>query len=200
MDTNPCFINNRFNRCITFLCGSGCLQKTANYNNPYSHKASMPKKKSRKIIQSELAIMQSIATKKAHVERKMEHFVAMTAMLLLIFINFLGAILLIPFLLFFEGFAQYAIVAVFAIGFGLIFNFMIHSIEHLGDKHHIIAGIVVPFFAMMDIIILFNLLEKIVKKLSIATTYDYTFIVILFIVAFLVPYLIDIGRGKHKFQ
>ena len=152
------------------------------------------------IIQSELAIMQSIASKKAHVEQKMEHFVAMTAMLLLIFTNFLGAILLIPFLLFFEGYAQYAIVAVFAIGFGLIFNFMIHSIEHLGDKHHIIAGIVVPFFAMMDIVILFSLLEKIVKKLSITVTYNYTFIVIIFIVAFLIPYVIDIACGKHKFQ
>ena len=152
------------------------------------------------IIQSELAVMQSIASKKAHVEQKMEHFVAMTAMLLLIFTNFLGAILLIPFLLFFEGYAQYAIVAVFAIGFGLIFNFMIHSIEHLGDKHHIIAGIVVPFFAMMDIVILFSLLEKIVKKLSIPVTYNYTFIVIIFIVAFLIPYVIDIVRGKHKFQ
>lgn len=152
------------------------------------------------IIQSELAVMQSIAAKKAHVERKMEHFIAMTAMLLLIFTNFLGAILLIPFLLFFEGSAQYAIVAVFAIVFGLIFNLMIHSIEHLGDKHHIIAGVVVPFFAMMDIVILFSLVEKIVKKLSIAVTYNYTFIVILFIVAFLIPYLIDIGRGKHKFN
>ncbi|MEK6868447.1 MAG: hypothetical protein AABX98_06505 [Nanoarchaeota archaeon] len=152
------------------------------------------------IIQSELAVMRSIASKKAHVEQKMEHFVAMTAMLLLIFTNFLGAILLIPFLLFFESYAQYAIVAVFAIGFGLIFNFMIHSIEHLGDKHHIIAGIVVPFFAMMDIVILFSLLEKIVKKLAITVTYNYTFIVILFIVAFLIPYLIDVIRGKHKFQ
>ncbi len=137
---------------------------------------------------------------KKNIEKKMEHFVSMTAMLLLIFTNLIGAIILIPFLLFFEGIAQYAIVAVFATGFGMIFNFMIHSIEHLGDKHHIIAGIVVPFFALMDIIILFSLLEKIVKTLSLTATYNYTFIVITFVVAFLVPYIIDVFRGKHKFQ
>lgn len=171
----------------------------------------MPKKKSikkrtkvrnysTKFLMSEANRRNFIATKKAHVERKMEHFVAATAMLLLIFTNFIGAILLIPFLLFFEGLAQYAIVALFAIGFGFIFNLMIHYIEHLGDKHHIIAGIVVPFFALMDIVILFSLLEKIVKTLSLTATYNYTFLVIIFIVAFLIPYVIDIMRGKHKFQ
>ena len=152
------------------------------------------------IIQSELAVMQSIAKKKAHDERKMENFVAMTAMLLLIFTNFLGAIILIPFLLFFEGYAQYAIVVLFGVGFGLIFNLMIHSIEHLGDKHHIIAGMVIPFFALLDIVILFILLEKIEKKLTISVTYNYTVIVILFIIAFLIPYFIDIIRKKHVFQ
>lgn len=162
--------------------------------------AQRAEKKSPQTIQSELAIMQSIATKKAHVERKMEQFVAMTAMLLLIFTNILGAILLIPFLLFFEGLAQYAIVAVFAIGFGLIFNFMIHSIEHLGDKHHLIAGIVVPIFGLLDLVILFTLLEKIKQVLNVQTEYNYALIIVLFIVAFLIPYIIDIVRGKHVFQ
>ena len=156
--------------------------------------------KSPQIMQSEIAIMQSIAQKKSGVEQKMQHFVAMTAMLLLIFTNILGAVLLIPFLLFFEGNAQYAIVGMFAIGFGLIFNFMIHSIEHLGDRHHLIAGIVVPTFALLDLIILFTLLEKIKEVLKVQTEYNYGLIIVLFVVAFLVPYIIDIVRGKHKFQ
>ncbi len=156
--------------------------------------------KSPQIMQSEIAIMQSIAKKESAVELKMQHFVAMTAMLLLIFTNILGAVLLIPFLLFFEGNAQYAIVGMFAVGFGLIFNFMIHSIEHLGDKHHLIAGIVVPTFALLDLVILFTLLEKIKEVLKVQTEYNYAFIIVLFVVAFLIPYIIDIVRGKHRFQ
>lgn len=152
------------------------------------------------ILQSNLAVLQSIAKRKHHVEQKMHCFVSMTAMLLLIFTNFLGAILLIPFLLFFSGFSQYALILIFAVAFGMIFNLMIHSIEHLGDKHHLIAGVVVPFFALLDVVILFTLLEKIKDALKISITYNYTLIVVLFIVAFLVPYIIDIVRGKHRFR
>lgn len=159
-----------------------------------------PSSKHPQILQSNLAILQSIAKRKHHVEQKMHRFVSMTGMLLLIFTNFLGAILLIPFLLFFTGFSQYTLIVVFAVAFGLIFNLMIHSIEHLGDKHHIIAGVVVPFFALLDIVILFTLLEKIKDALKISITYNYTLIVVLFIVAFLVPYIIDIVRGKHRFR
>ena len=152
------------------------------------------------MIKSELAIMESIAKKKHHVEQKMEKFVAYTAMLLLIFTNILSALLLIPFLLFFQGLAQYAIIAFFALGFGLLFNLMIHSIEHLGDKHHIIAGVVVPFFCLLDLVILFVLLEKIATYFKIQISYNYTFIVVLFILAFLVPYLIDVFIGKHRLR
>lgn len=159
-----------------------------------------PSSKHSQILQSNLAILQSIAKRKHHVEQKMHCFVSITGMLLLIFTNFLGAILLIPFLLFFQGVAQYVLIAVFAVGFGLLFNMIIHSIEHLGDKHHIIAGIVVPFFALLDIVILFTLLEKIKEALKISISYNYTLIVVLFIVAFLVPYIIDILRGKHRFR
>jgi lipopolysaccharide export LptBFGC system permease protein LptF len=143
-------------------------------------------------------VEQSIKQKSV-VEQKLHTFVSWTAMALLVFTNFLAAILLVPFLLFFEGTGQYVIVALFGIGFGLIFNLMIHSIEHLGDRHHVIAGVVVPCFALIDIVILFGLVEKAKEALSIDTTYNYTFIVILFIVAFLVPYIIDIIRQKHKF-
>lgn len=157
-------------------------------------------KKHPQLLKSDLAVMESIAKKKLYVEQKMQGFVAMTGILLLIVINILGALLLIPFLLFFEGFAEYAVIAVFAVGFGMLFNLMIHSIEQLGDKHHIIAGIVVPGFALLDIVILFTLLEKIAKTLNIVQTTQYTFIVVLFVVAFIIPYVIDILRGKHRFR
>lgn len=156
--------------------------------------------KSKQIIKSELAVIESIAKRKHHIEQKMHRFVAITALFLLIFTNFLGALLLLPFLLFFEGAAQYTIIAIFAIGFGYLFNMMIHSIKHLGDAHHIIAGIIVPFFALADIIILFSLLDKIKETFKISTTYNYTFIVIIFIVAFLIPYIIDVISGKHSLK
>ncbi len=157
-------------------------------------------KKHPQLLKSDLAVMQNIAKKKLFVEQKMQKFVAMTGILLLVVTNFLGALLLIPFLLFFDGFAEYAIIAVFAVVFGMIFNLMIHSIEQLGDKHHIIAGVVVPVCALFDLLILFSLLEKITDVLALSKSYNYPFIVVFFIVAFIIPYCIDVFRGKHTFR
>ncbi|MFA6888500.1 MAG: hypothetical protein WC254_03310 [Candidatus Woesearchaeota archaeon] len=157
-------------------------------------------KKHPQLLKSDIAVMESIAKKKLFVEQKMQRFVAVTGIMLLIVLNIMGSLLLIPFLLFFDGFAQYAIIGVFAICFGFMFNLMIHSIEQLGDKHHIIAGIVVPVFVLLDIVILFTLLEKITKVFNIIHVYNYTFIVILFVVAFIIPYLFDVLRGKHRFR
>jgi lipopolysaccharide export LptBFGC system permease protein LptF len=165
------------------------------YNNHFFSKDIMPKKRpiAREFVEER-------EKKKQAVELNMQRFVAWTAMLLLICINALGALLLLPFMLFFEGYAQYAVVAVFAVGFGFIFNMMIHSLKHLGDKHHIIAAVVVPCFAIVDLVILFFLLEKISTVLKITVQHNYTVIIVLFILAFIIPYLFDIIRGKHRFM
>ncbi len=152
------------------------------------------------ILETEARIEEKQALKKDSIEKKMHWFVSVSSMFILVLTNFMGALLLVPFLLFFKDTAQYAIILVFAIGFGLLFNMIIHSFAHLGDKHHLIAGVVVPAFALLDIVILFTILQKAVEKFKIAANYNYTLIVVLFIVAFLVPYLFDILRGKHRFQ
>ncbi|MBI5073400.1 hypothetical protein HZA99_06300, partial [Candidatus Woesearchaeota archaeon] len=152
------------------------------------------------ILETEARIEEKQGLKKESIEKKMHWFVSVTSMFILVLTNFIGALLLIPFLLFFKDTAQYAIILVFAIGFGFLFNMIIHSFAHLGDKHHLIAGVVVPAFALLDIVILFTILQKAVDKFKIAANYNYTLIVVLFIVAFLVPYLFDILRGKHQFH
>ncbi len=155
------------------------------------------KRKSVVPIQREIAAVEQGLRKKQGIEQKMQRFVSWTALALLIFVNFLGALLLVPFLLFFEGLPQYVLIVLFGLGFGLLFNLMIHSIEHLGDKHHIIAGILVPCFALLDLVILFGILDQAVQKFQIAITYNYALIVLIFLCAFLIPYGVDIFRRKH---
>lgn len=133
-------------------------------------------------------------------EKHLHTFVSWSAMLLLIFTNILGVLLLIPFLLFFEGTMLYTIIALFAIGFGLLFNTILHAIKELGDKHHLLVGFLIPFCILIDITILFTLVEKIMQTLHITAYYNYTLIIVLFIIAFVIPYLTDILRGKHRFS
>lgn len=161
------------------------------------HKKS-EKRKSLSPIYREVAAVEQSLLKKQQIEQKMQCFVSWTALALLIFINFLGALLLVPFLLFFEGLPQYVLIVLFGVCFGLLFNLMIHSIEHLGDKHHIIAGIVIPCCAVLDLVILFGILNQAVQKLQISATYNYALIVLVFICAFLIPYGVDILRRKHR--
>ena len=163
----------------------------------------MPRKKQKK-TQHILRTMQRESLQKRFeqqhiIEKKMQCFVSWTGILLLIFTNFLGALLLVPFLLFFQGSAQYLIIIVFGICFGLLFNLMIHSIEHVEDKHHIIAGVAVPVFALLDVVGLFAILQNAVKTFDMTITYNYTLIVVVFVCAFLIPYIVDIIRQKHRF-
>ncbi len=155
------------------------------------------KRESRASLQRDVVAVEQSLRKKQGIEQKMQRFVSWTALALLIFINFLGALLLVPFLLFFEGIPQYVLIVLFGIGFGLLFNLMIHSIEHLGNKHHIIAGIIIPCCAVLDLIILFGILHQAVQKLQLTVTYNYALIVLVFICAFLFPYGVDILRRKH---
>jgi hypothetical protein len=148
-------------------------------------------------ISREITAVEQSLRKKQMIEQKMQRFVSWTALTLLIFVNFLGALLLVPFLLFFEGLPQYVLIVLFGVGFGLLFNLMIHSIEHLGDKHHIIAGILVPCFALLDLVILFGILDQAVQKFQITITHNYALIVLVFLCAFLIPYGVDILRRKH---
>ncbi len=164
-------------------------------------KKSMVKKRriNKRRVTRETEALQIGMKQQSIIELRLQRFVSWAAMLILILTNFLAAVLLVPFLLFFEGVPQYIIIVLFGVGFGLLFNLMIHSIEHIGDKHHIIAGVLVPCFALLDVVILFGIVEKAKEMLKIEITYSYPLIVILFISAFLIPYLTDILRQKHKF-
>lgn len=132
-------------------------------------------------------------------EKRMDHFLYGTSLLILILCNFFGVLLLLPFMIVFEGVQLYLVVALFAIVFGALFNYLIQALAHLGDKHHIIAGILVPILAIIDILVLLELIEVIINKLRIFPKFDPYLVVVLFIAAFLLPYIIDLFRGKHKF-
>jgi ABC-type proline/glycine betaine transport system permease subunit len=166
---------------------------------PKRSKTKHASKIKQKIQRSTAAIQQTMESEHI-IEQKLQRFVSWTSIALLILTNFLAAILLVPFLLFFEGIAQYIVVALFAIGLGLIFNLLIHSIEHLGDKHHIIAGVAVPVFALIDVAILFGILEAAKEKLELTVEYNYTALVVIFIFVFLIPYFVDIVMEKHTFK
>ena len=154
------------------------------------------KKKSNIVIKKPLKL--NYEHKRRDVELHMDHFLYGISLLILMFCNFLGVLLLLPFLLVFEGTQLYLVVFLFAIMFGLLFNYLIMALSHLGDKHHIIAGVVIPILAIIDILVMLELMEMLIERFRFFPTFDPYVVVVLFIAAFLIPYIFDLFRGKHK--
>lgn len=156
----------------------------------------MVRKKTKVVIKKPVKL--EYEHKRRDVELHMDHFLYGISLLILMFCNFLGVLLLLPFLLVFEGTQLYLVVVLFAIMFGLLFNYLIMALSHLGDKHHIIAGVVIPILAIIDILVMLELMEMLIGKFRIFPDFDPYVVVVLFIAAFLLPYIFDLFRGKHK--
>ena len=64
--------------------------------------------------------------------------------------NSMISISLIPFLVTLKGFKLYFVIVVLGISFGLFFEILIRGIENLEKKHHLVAGIVIPCLALIN--------------------------------------------------
>jgi hypothetical protein len=132
------------------------------------------------------------------VTKNLDLFVYWTSLALLALFNLIACFFLIPFLMFFDGFYLYLSVTLFGLMFGLLFNFLIIGLEHLDDHHMVIAGIFIPLLAVVDIVIILRITEKINDILKTSIEYDVSMIIIIFITAFVLPYLATVIAGKHK--
>lgn len=118
------------------------------------------------------------------------------ALLLLTICNLLIFAILIPFILILQ--ASHLLIIIGSIGFvfGLIYNFLIHDIEHLEPRHHRFAAGFIPLVAIINI----YLLMKIGSFLKGWYFYDNTDILyasLVYVALFILPYAF--GAFKKKF-
>jgi hypothetical protein len=135
---------------------------------------------------------------KTRVGEKLDRLVYWSSLFLLALLNLVACFFLIPFLMFLEGISLYAAVACLGIVFGFLFNLLILGIEHLEHKHTVIAGIFMPLLAVLDISLILNISEKISLMLVRPITYNVSMVVMVFIFAFILPYLVSVLTGRHK--
>jgi len=84
------------------------------------------------------------------------------SLLLAITGNFVISIALIPELIALKGYQLYLIIITLGISFGLLFELLIRTIEHLNAKHHLFLGTVVPVLAVINFVIISNNMKKLV--------------------------------------
>jgi len=101
--------------------------------------------------------------------------------------NIIISISLIPVLLALRNFQLYLIVITMGIAFGLLFELLIRTIEHLETKHHIFLSIIIPINAVINIIVIILFSNRLEGAINIQNP---VLIGVVYAVAFILPYSI----------
>jgi len=111
--------------------------------------------------------------------------------LIMLIANLFISMALLPILIMLKGAVAAAVVVILGILLGLIFNHLIRDIEGLKKHHHFFAGIFIPATAIIDLFIITRLANSLGPALGIAGSQDSFLLSLVFIVAFLLPYVIS---------
>ncbi|MBU0459588.1 MAG: hypothetical protein KKH52_02130 [Nanoarchaeota archaeon] len=134
----------------------------------------------------------SIIDTPKHHDAHFSKIVFWSALIVIIFANLIVSLILIPFLIVLNQWVLYSIIILLAGMIGFLYNFLIMDIGHLGKKHHLLAGIIIPILAFSNILIMVFVSNRFIADLKVNNPpHDLWIISIIFVVAFILPYLID---------
>ena len=148
--------------------------------------------------QGEMRKAESILERKDFHNVFFSKIVFWSALLVIIIGNILVSLVLIPFLFFLEERALYIIVAILAFMIGALYNFLITDIEYLERKHHVMASILVPLFAVINFILVTVASNNYLKKLGDNVQHNPWVISLLFAVVFMIPFLWNLITTKKR--
>ena len=110
--------------------------------------------------------------------------------------NFIIAIALVPLLLSLSGLWLYLIIIILGFTFGLLFELLIRSIEHLETKHHIFLSITIPIIAVINFIIISNNMKKFI---GVENPQNPLLVGVVYSIAFILPYIVYQVFLKNKY-
>ncbi len=106
-------------------------------------------------------------------------------------LNLLITVILVPVLIVFKPAAVNVIVLTIGLVFGILFNFLIRDIEHVQTEHHIAAAAFIPLTAVINIFIVTEVAQSLAIKLHIDITQHPAILSIVYVLAFLSPYIVE---------
>ncbi|RME78233.1 hypothetical protein D6774_01750 [Candidatus Woesearchaeota archaeon] len=111
-----------------------------------------------------------------------------TGLLILIIGNLFFAVVLVPVLIFLTSFQLYAVIAIMGVTFGIMYDFLIRDIEHVDEKHHIIAGIFIPTIALITIAVMVQLANDFAARLGMPVHQSTILVTLIYVTCFTLPY------------
>ncbi len=107
--------------------------------------------------------------KKTTIARNFSTIVYWVLLFVAIIGNLILSVVLVPFLLILKGIALYSTLLVIGLSFGFMFNFILHSIEDLKQKQHIVASIFIPAIAIINVGVMAVLANKLIMLMGLTT-------------------------------
>ena len=102
--------------------------------------------------------------------------------------NFILSVALVPFLLVLKGTTLYLSLFMIALAFGILFSFLLHSIDRLENRKHILATVFIPALALINVAIFAILSNKLITFLHLTTPPHNPFVVgAVYVLGYILP-------------
>ena len=104
--------------------------------------------------------------------------------------NFAVSIALVPLFIALKGMFLYFVLIILGIIFGLLFELVIRSIEHLERKHHIFLAFLIPLTALANVFVITRISNNLTSTLNLANFQNPLIISIVYAASFVLPYIV----------
>ena len=155
---------------------------------------------SKKDISKTVRIIEQAKANKHPKIKILDKLVFWASLVIAIIGNFIISISLIPILLALNNLPLYIVLITLGVAFGLLFELLIRTIEHLEAKHHIFLGIIIPIIAIINVIIIVTFSNNLEKIINIENPHSPLLVGVIYAFAFMLPYLIYQLFLKNKHQ
>ncbi len=113
-----------------------------------------------------------------------------SALVVIIFANLIVSLALVPFLLVFHGAILYSIIILLAGSIGFLYKLLIMDIGHLEQKHHILAGFIVPLIAAANLVVVVLIANQFIEEVENASAVQNPWLIAaIFSGVLIIPYL-----------
>ena len=120
----------------------------------------------------------------------LEKIIYWILLMLVISANFAISVALVPILIALKGMLLYSVIIILGLIFGLLFELVIRSIEHLEKHHHLFLAFLIPLIALANVFVVSNISNNLTTILGLTNLHNSLVIAIVYSVSFVLPYII----------
>lgn len=111
-------------------------------------------------------------------------------LVIIIVANFAISVALLPILISLRGVFLYFIIILLGVVFGLLFELVIRSIEHLEKGHHLFLAILIPLIALVNVFIISRISNDLSIDLGLKNIQVPVSIGLVYAISFVLPYIV----------